>query len=151
MSFGWLNLSGGVIILLMLVPNIAYAATSPGAKNLCTNRLLNIGEQVGRYGAMLLMVLPIGARGGEFGFSSEENFFEWIGLCAFLLLAYYACWWCYFRKPGLKIAMALALIPSAIFVLRGVFLASWALAAAGVVFAVFHSAVTYINNKNSEK
>ena len=59
MEFGWINLFGGVLVLLMLIPNIVYALKNREEQNLCTNRLMNLAEQVGRYGCIVLMWLPL--------------------------------------------------------------------------------------------
>lgn len=66
MEFGWINAAGGVIVCLLLAPNILYALRTPGGENRCGNRLMNLLEQIGRYASMALMVFPIGVR--EFGF-----------------------------------------------------------------------------------
>ncbi len=44
MQFGWLNLTGALIIALMIVPNILYAAKNHGMKNKCTAKLVLILE-----------------------------------------------------------------------------------------------------------
>ena len=44
MEFGWINVFGAVIVVLMLIPNIVYAIKNKGEKNLCANRCMNIVE-----------------------------------------------------------------------------------------------------------
>ncbi len=46
MEFGWINIFGAVIVLLMMIPNIIYAIRNKDAKNLCTNRFMNTIEQI---------------------------------------------------------------------------------------------------------
>ena len=55
MEFGWINIFGAVIVILMLIPNIVYAIKNRGEKNLCTNRFMNAAEQIGRYACIVLM------------------------------------------------------------------------------------------------
>ena len=55
MKFGWINVFGAIIVILMLIPNIVYAIKNKNEKNLCTNRLLNVIEQVGRYSCIVLI------------------------------------------------------------------------------------------------
>ena len=68
MEFGWINVFGAVIVVLMLIPNIVYAIKNKGEKNLCTNRFMNVVEQVGRYACIVLMWLPLLV--WKFGFAS---------------------------------------------------------------------------------
>ena len=145
MQFGWLNLTGALIIVLMMVPNIIFAAKHRGMKNQCTCTPMLIIEQVGRYGSMALMVFPLLV--WKFGFRSPEEFVIWLVLCTAMLLAYFICWGLYFRKPSLPVALWLAILPSAIFILRGVFLRHWLLTAFGVIFAVGHIYITWFNNR----
>ena len=50
MEFGWVNIFGAVFAILMLIPNIVYAINNKGEKNLCTNRFMNLIEQIGASG-----------------------------------------------------------------------------------------------------
>ena len=68
MKFGWINVFGAVIVILMLIPNIVYAIKNKDEKNLCTNRLMNVIEQIGRYACIVLMWLPLLV--WKFGFQS---------------------------------------------------------------------------------
>ena len=47
MEFNLINLFGGFFVFLMLIPNIIYAVKNKDEKNLCTNKLMNIIEQIG--------------------------------------------------------------------------------------------------------
>ena len=68
----WLNVFGLILVILLLIPNIAYAVKVKDQKNLCTNKFMNILEQIGRYACMFLMVFNIGI--DEFGFGSVGAF-----------------------------------------------------------------------------
>ncbi len=46
MEFGWINVFGAIIVILLLIPNIVYAIKNKDEKNICTNRLMNIAEQM---------------------------------------------------------------------------------------------------------
>ena len=148
MQFGWINATGALIVVLMLVPNIVWAVKNPNQQNLCKNRFMNILEQVGRYGSMALMVLPLGVSGGEFGYRSAGEMIVWCAVCSALMLAYWICWTVMLRRGGsLGTALPLAIIPSVIFIARGLVLAHWPLAAAGVIFAIGHIYITCVNNR----
>ncbi len=145
MKFGFLNLTGFVIVVLMLIPNIIFAFRNSGLKNKCTSKPMLVIEQVGRYGSFMLMIFPILV--WKFGFVSVEEYLIWLLLCVLMLLAYFIFWIFYFRKPSLGTALWLAILPSAIFILRGVFLRHWLLTVFGFTFAVGHIYITWFNNK----
>lgn len=145
MQFGWLNLTGLLIIVLMMIPNIIYALRNRHMENKCTSKPVLVLEQIGRYGSIVLMVFPLLV--WEFGFSSVATLIVWTALCAVMLLAYFISWGLYFRNPSLKTALWLAILPSGIFILRGFFLRHWLLTAFGIIFAVGHITITWFNNK----
>lgn len=43
----WINVFGVVIVVLLLIPNLVYAWKFRGQKNHCTNKGMNILEQLG--------------------------------------------------------------------------------------------------------
>lgn len=128
----------------MLIPNIIYAFKFKGAENKCKNKVMNFLEQIGRYGSMFLIVFNIGIL--EFGFSSKLAFLIWLVSMFVLMIAYWVGWVLYFKRPVLTYAMALAIIPSLIFLLIGVFLRHYLLVVFAVIFAVGHVYVSYGNN-----
>ena len=145
MEFGPINLAGGILVALILIPNIIYALRNPGIENKCTNLFMNLLEQVGRYGCMALMVLPVGV--WKFGFPSVGDLLLWLFGNGMLLLLYWGCWFFYLRLPGKKLAIALAVIPACIFILSGQTLRHWLLVIAGILFGIAHLYVTLENNK----
>ena len=141
----WINIFGLIIIVLLLIPNAIYAYKNKNIENKCKNKLMNIIEQIGRYGSMLLMVFNIGVV--ELGFKSNESFAIWIISVIILMILYWIFWILYFKSKGLIKAMVLAIIPSIIFIYTGIMLRYWLLVTFGVLFAVGHIYVTYKNNK----
>ncbi len=142
---GWINLFGLCIVIAILIPNIVYAIKFKGAENKCTNKVMNVLEQIGRYGCMLLLVLDIGQDG--FGFSSVAAFLAYICGNAVLVLAYWIVWVLYFVKQSRWKSMALAIIPAVIFWLSGITLQYILLVIATLIFAVGHIYVTWQNVK----
>ena len=49
MQFNFINLMGFIIVAVMLIPNIIYGIKFKGLENKCTNKAMNVIEQVGRY------------------------------------------------------------------------------------------------------
>ena len=106
MEFGWINLFGAGIIVLIMIPNIIYAA---GQKQDETQ-----------------IEVPRGLSACE---------------------CYYLSWMLYSRKKTLSVAMALAIIPTAIFLLSGILLQHWLLVAFAILFGACHCTITYMTHK----
>lgn len=142
---GWINIFGLILVILLLIPNLIYAFKFRGQQNKCSNKYMNILEQISRYASMFFMVFNIGI--AEFGFSSVGAFLVYglgnIGLMA----AYWIIWMLYFRRQGFWKTMALAVIPVCIFVLSGITLGHVLLIVSGALFGVGHIFVTYQNTK----
>ena len=73
MEFGWINLFGAGIVVLIMIPNIIYAARQKQDETqIEVPHGLSACEQVGRYGCIILMWLPLLV--WKFGFGSVEEF-----------------------------------------------------------------------------
>lgn len=142
-STGWLNWFGLIIVVLMLLPNFLYAMRHKGAENQCTNRLINLAEQVGRYGCMFLMVFHIGL--AETGFASITAFLVYFVGNGVLLFAYFAFWIVYAKKSSLFSALMLAILPTLLFLLSGLTTRNYLLAGLAVLFGAAHIYITILN------
>ncbi len=139
MEFGWLNVSGGVISGLLLVPGGAFLGRKQKHLCGCQNSRGRLLRNIGGCAALFLMVVPLGAPGGSFGFASVGSMILWLSLCLLLIVAYYLCWlvsWIGRNSPGLN--LALTLIPCLLFLGRGIVLRHWLLCLAGVAFGAGH-------------
>ena len=146
MEFGWINLFGAGIIVLIMIPNIIYAARQKQDETqIEVPRGLSACEQVGRYGCIILMWLPLLV--WKFGFGSVEEFLIYLIGNGALLLCYYLSWMLYSRKKTLSVAMALAIIPTAIFLMSGILLRHWLLVAFAILFGFAHCTITYMTHK----
>ena len=145
MEFGWINLFGGIFVILMLVPNIVYAIKNKDEKNLCTNKLMNIIEQIGRYSCIVLMWFPLLV--WKFGFATSTEFVIYMLSNVLLLVAYWILFAIYMKKKNTGLTLSLAIIPSCIFLFSGFLLRHWLLVGFACLFATGHIFVTYINAK----
>lgn len=143
MKFGWINVFGVVIVIIMMIPNIVYAMKNKGEKNLCTNRCMNIVEQIGRYACIMLMWLPLLV--WKFGFASEFEMVLYLAGNGMFLAMYCILFAVYMKHKTMRLALSLAIIPSCIFLLSGIMLRHWLLVIFAVLFAIGHIYVTYIN------
>ena len=146
-GMGWLNLFGLILVILMMLPNILYALGHRDAENKCTNRLLNIFEQIGRYGCLFLMVFNIGV--GELGFASVAAFLVYLIGSAVLLLAYFAFWIVYGKNPSLFPALMLAILPTLLFLVSGLTMRHWLLVGFALLFGGAHITITTVNAREA--
>lgn len=146
MEFGWINLCGAAIVILIMIPNILYAVKQKPAKmEKALPPYLSICEQIGRYGCIVLMWLPLFV--WKFGFKSVEALVVYLVANVVLLLGYYFIWPRYAKSKALPTAMALAVIPTIIFLLSGMLLNHWALVASAALFGLSHCRITYLTHK----
>lgn len=143
LGMDWLNVFGLILVILLLIPNIVYAIKVKDQKNLCTNKFMNILEQIGRYACMFLMVFNIGI--AEFGFGSVGAFLIYIIGNVFLMLSYWVIWILYFHKQSFGKQITLAILPACLFLLSGIMMQHGLLILFGLVFGVGHVYVTYKN------
>lgn len=146
LEFGWINLAGAVIIIIILIPNIIYAVRNKDEKNLCTNKTMNILEQIGRYACIVLMWLPLLVQ--KFGFAGKFEFLLYIFGNGIFLLAYLFVFSLYLKEKNARRALLLAVLPACIFLLSGLLLRHWLLVGFSVLFAVAHVYVTQKNLKS---
>ena len=147
-SASWINLFGLGIMVIIFVPNIVYMLRNKGLQNKCRSLPMNILEQIGRYGCLFLMVFNIGI--AEFGFASDTGFMVYLLGNGFSLIVYLAVWLRYFKKAERSGALALAILPTLIFLLSGITLQHWLLVGSSVVFGTGHIYVTYVNARGGE-
>ena len=137
----WINAYGLVTVVVMLVPNIIYAIKFRGEETKCKCcRSMYILEQIGRYGAMFLMAFNIGI--AEFGFISEQHFVAYLIANISLLVAYCIVWLLFFLRRSNWKFMALAIIPSCIFLTDGILLRHYLLVSFAIMFAFSHVCIT---------
>ncbi|MBR5743634.1 MAG: hypothetical protein IKX85_07480 [Clostridia bacterium] len=144
MKFGWINLAGAIIVVVMLIPNIVYALRNKGEKNLCANKTMNLLEQIGRYACVILMWLPLLV--WEFGFASLSEMLIYLFGNGALLIAYLVVFALYMRKKTAGRAMILAVLPACIFLVSGLLLRHWLLVGFALLFGAAH---IYVTKKNA--
>ena len=98
MEFGWINGINLTAVILLILINIVALKTGDAEGFSSKYRIINVLEQIGRYGCMIFMVLPIWIRTGSLVFNLLAKCF--FGL---LLLLFF---FCYMASSGLKSAGA---------------------------------------------
>lgn len=147
MEFGWINLFGAIIVALIMIPNIIYALKNK-YENMETAipKFIVIIEQIGRYGCIVLMWLPLLV--WNFGFKSTTEFLIFLIVNAVLIVLYYLFWITYSKNKTLGKGLCLAIIPTLIFLISGLLLRHWLLVLFACVFGIAHIWITYNTHKN---
>lgn len=137
MSFNWVNWINLLVVMCLILINIIAVREGLSGSFNSKYLIVNIFEQIGRYGCMILMILPIFTRDWEFGFVSVTEMLIWLCLTPVLLMIYIFLW---IKKAsgGAGILYALAIVPSVLFLLNGILLRHPALGVISLVFGVSH-------------
>ena len=136
----WFSTFGLVIVVLMLIPNCIYAFRHKQKLVAGQSSLLTLLEQIGRYGCMIFMVInPMPVQ------PSLAGYLAYIIGSIILLAAYWLVWLLYFRRDVRWKRMALAILPSLLFLLCGAATQHWLLLACAVLFSISHISSTYKN------
>lgn len=106
-------------------------------------------EQVGRFGCFILMVLRIPVLCHGYWFDGGET----VQLAASVVLVtlYLLGWLVFWKEDSVRKSLALAILPSLLFLERGILIANIPLLVLAVLFAPCHIAISYGNAKALEK
>ena len=140
----WFNVFGLVFIAVIMIPNIIFALKHKEAfENRYHNKTIEIIEQIGRFGCFGFMIFNIPTT--WFGWWSDEAFAIYLMVDAVLIVLYCTIWVIYWRKNNVFKAMALSIIPSAIFLFSGIMCRSILLIISSLLFAPAHIFISYKN------
>ncbi|SJZ42029.1 hypothetical protein [Anaerorhabdus furcosa] len=141
----WLNVFGLIMIIIIMIPNIVYGFKNKSVESKYQNKLMEAIEQIGRYGSMFLMIINLPIL--SYGYLFENGNTMYIVVISILAIFYCLIWIFFFRKETLPRAILLAIIPTLIFVISGVFTQRYLLVLMGIIFGIGHITITYNNNK----
>lgn len=140
----WLNIYGLVIMIIIMIPNIVFAMREKNFESKYNNKLIEVIEQIGRFGSMFLMIFNISFLNYGYWFSNAKKVY--MILVGVLALAYCLTWVLYFKKATISKAMALAIIPTLIFLFSGLISLNILLIITSVLFGIGHLIISYYNN-----
>ncbi len=144
MRFNWINWINLAAVAWLILMSVLAARKGLSEDFKSKHWIVNLFEQIGRYGCMALMMLPVCAGGWKFGFRSVPEMLVWI--CAtVLLLGIYTLLWGKKANGGASVFYGLALVPAVLFLLNGTLLRHPALITASLVFGFFHFLVVKEN------
>ena len=140
----WFNLYGLIFIIVIMVPNIIFAAKcKDGFENKYQNKLVETLEQIGRFTCFGTMIINIPHT--VFGNLDGAKLTAYLIVDGVLVALYCLIWAICFKKSSVFRALGLSIIPSIIFIFSGVMLRSIILTAAAVIFAPCHILISYKN------
>ena len=120
MEFGWINGINLTVVILLILINIVAFKTGATEGFSSKFRIINVLEQIGRYGCMIFMVLPIWIKNWKFGFQSVGEMLLWIASTVILLLLY-GFLWIKKRRGSIGTLYGLAIVPVILFLMNGIF------------------------------
>ena len=140
----WLNIYGLVIIMIIMIPNIIFMIKEENFESKYNNKIVEAIEQIGRFGAMGLMIFNIPLL--DYGYWFVNGKIVYMLSIAILTILYCFVWFLYFKKTAIEKAMLLAIFPTIIFLLSGIIQGKVLLILSSILFGVSHITITYYNN-----
>lgn len=140
----WINVYGLIFMFAIMIPNMIFRLKNQdGFQNLWKNKLVEILEQIGRFGCFYFMVLII--PGCRFGVSSDENFALYLIINTLLIVIYCLVWIICFKRNSIFRVLALSVIPSLIFLISGALSHYLPLLISAIIFAPCQIVISYKN------
>lgn len=140
----WLNVYGLGIIVFIMIPNVLFAIRcKEGFYNAWHNKGVEILEQIGRYGCIAFMIVNIPYTYLGFWLQNGRLLYEVIN--GSFVFIYCMIWILCYRDASVFRALALSILPSAIFLFSGLMLQSIPLLIAASLFAPCHILLSYKN------
>ena len=144
----WFNPYELLFVAVILIPNIVFAIKcKDGFENKWQNKFTETMEQIGRFSCFLFMIINV--PGTCLGWRSDEVLGVYLISNAVLAAAYCLIWIICFKKSSIFRALALSILPSAMFLFSGIMIRSLTLIIAAVIFAPSHIMLSYKNAKLS--
>ena len=132
-------------MVVIMMPNIIYAIKHKNQVAVYDNKVAIAFEQIGRYGSFVFMIFNIPYTYIGFWFSFGKIFY--ITVNAVLLLGYCLSWIVLWNKNGIVKALLLSIIPSLVFILSSILIASIPLFVFAVIFSITHILISIRNAK----
>lgn len=142
----WFNYYGLIFMSLIMIPNIIFAIKNKNnIQNQYQNKLVEVMEQIGRYGCMIFMIFNIPFT--YFNFWFDFALIVYLSVNGTLCFVYIVFWMICWNKNNLFKALSLSIVPSVIFLFSGILLASIPLIVFSVLFSISHILISYKNVK----
>lgn len=146
----WFNLTGLIFVVVLLMPNMIYAVTNKdGFAGEFHNKLVETGEQIGRFGCFILMFIQLPSVTLGYIYDSAQTLYLIFGVA---LLVLYCGGWIVFRKGNcMAKALTLSILPSVLFLESGILTLNIPLIVLSVVFAICHITISCKNTVGNKQ
>lgn len=142
---GWFNIYGMIFIIVIMIPNIIFAFKCKyGFNNKYNNKIIEIIEQIDRYGCFALMIINIPYT--YYGWWFEQAKLIYLIIDILLVVLYCFIWFICWNKNTIFKALSLSIIPSFLFLFSGVMLGSILLIIFSILFSISHILISYKNS-----
>ena len=141
------NKYGFIFICIIMIPNIIFAIKNKnGFENKWNNKVVEVLEQLGRFGCFLFMIINIPKT--YLGWWNDNSFIIYLIVNTILTILYCLIWVICFKKESAFRSLSLSVIPSSIFLFSGIMTRSILLIISSIIFAPSHIMISYKNYQN---
>ena len=140
----YVNLYGLIFVSVILIPNIIFAATcKDGFENCYQNKLVELFEQIGRFGCFICMFVTIPCMNKGYWFKQGKMFYLISGI---VLVGLYCLGWILFwKEDSIRKSLYLSIVPSLLFIESGIVSGYVLLIVLAIIFAPCHILISYMN------
>ena len=140
----YFNLYGLIFVIVILIPNIVFSITcKDGFENRYQNRLVEILEQIGRFGCFISMFLMIPVFNKGFWLENGKNIYIIFGIA--LVVLYCVGWIIFWKEDSVRKSLYLSIVPSLLFIESAVVCGNLQLLLFAVIFAPCHILISFMN------
>ncbi len=141
----YFNIYGLIFVIIILFPNIIFAYfCKDGFENHYENKLVEIMEQIGRFGCFISMFLVIPFLNKGFWFKSGKIIYVAWG--SVLVTLYCIGWIIFWKEDSIKKSLYLSIVPSLFFIKSGIISGNFQLLVFAIIFAPCHILISYMNS-----
>ena len=141
----YFNIYGLIFVIIILFPNIIFAySCKDGFENHYENKLVEIMEQIGRFGCFISMFLVIPFLNKGFWFKSGKIIYVALGIV--LVTLYCIGWIIFWKEDSIRKSLYLSIVPSLLFIESGIIIGNFQLFVFAIIFAPCHILISYMNS-----
>lgn len=141
----YFNIYGLIFVIIILFPNIIFAySCKDGFENHYENKLVEIMEQIGRFGCFISMFFGIPFLNKGFWFKSGKIIYVALGIV--LVTLYCIGWIIFWKEDSIRKSLYLSIVPSLLFIESGIISGNFQLLVFAIIFAPCHILISYMNS-----
>ena len=139
------NILGLISIVIIMIPNIIFALKNKdGFDNKYNNKIIEILEQVGRFGCFIFMIINLPKV--TLGYWSSNGKLVYQIVIIVLCIIYVGGWIVFWNESSVRKSLLLSVVPSLLFILCGILLLNIPLMVVSLIFAPCHIIISYKNS-----